>query len=119
MGKGKGPKYGGAGLLDGLEKLQEQLRRAQAELEEQTVEATAGGGAVRVVMSGTQECRSIHISPEVLQGGDAEMLQDLILLAVNQAIHESRLLAARKLGPMAGGMGAGVAGLGGPGEGGG
>jgi DNA-binding YbaB/EbfC family protein len=105
MAKGRGPKHSGAGLLDGLEKLQEELRRAQAELAGRTVEATAGGGAVRVVMSGTQECRSIQIAPELLQAGDIEMLQDLIQLAVNQAIHDSRMLAAQRLGPLAGGAG--------------
>jgi DNA-binding protein YbaB len=68
---------------------------------------------VRVVMSGTQECRSIRIAPGLLQAGDVEMLQDLIQLAVNQAIHESRMLAAQRLGPLAGG-----AGLAGPTEGG-
>jgi len=116
MGKGKGLRQGRGDLLAGLEQLQEELRRAQAELGEQTVEATAGGGAVRVVMSGTQECKSVTISPALLQEPDAEMVQDLLLVAVNQAIRDSRVLAAQRLGPLAGGQ-AGF-GLGGTGEGG-
>ncbi len=114
MGKGKGSAKGGGDLLAGLERLQEQLRRAQEELAEQTVEATAGGGAIRIVMTGTQECKSVHISPEVIRESEAEVLEDLLLVAVNQAIRESRLLAAQRLGPMAGGIG-----LPGPGEAGG
>ncbi|OGO10559.1 MAG: nucleoid-associated protein, YbaB/EbfC family [Chloroflexi bacterium RBG_13_66_10] len=116
MGKGKDLRQGRGDLLAGLEQLQEELRRAQAELGEQTVEATAGGGAVRVVMSGTQECKSVTISPALLQEPDAEMVQDLLLVAVNQAIRDSRVLAAQRLGPLAGGQ-AGF-GLGGTGEGG-
>lgn len=117
MGKGKGAGKGGD-LLAGLERLQEQLRRAQEELEGQTVEATAGGGAIRIVMSGTQECKSVTVSPELLRESEAEILEDLLLVAVNQAIRESRTLAAERLGPLAGGPGpTGVAGEG-EGEGG-
>jgi DNA-binding YbaB/EbfC family protein len=103
MGRGKGAGKRGGDLLAGLERLQEQLRRAQEELAEQTVEATAGGGAIRIVMSGTQECRAVKISPELLRESDVEILQDLFLVAVNQAIRESRMLAAQRLGPLAGG----------------
>src|SRR3989337_742192 len=102
MGKGKGAGKSGD-LLAGLERLQEQLRRAQEELAEQTVEAAAGGGAIRIVMSGTQECKSVRVSPELLRESEVEILQDLLLVAVNQAIRESRTLAARRLGPLAGG----------------
>jgi hypothetical protein len=56
-------------------------------------------------MSGTQECHKVEISPELLAEADAEMVQDLVLLAVNQALQDSRLLAARKLGPMGDAMG--------------
>jgi len=112
MGKGKGAGKSGD-LLAGLERLQEQLRRAQEELAEQTVEAAAGGGAIRIVMSGTQECKSVRVAPELLRESEAEILQDLLLVAVNQAIRESRTLAAQRLGPLAGGLGpAGAAGAG-------
>lgn len=88
-----------------MQELQEQLMRTQEELAEETVEASAGGGAVRVIMSGTQECQKVIIDASLLEDGDVEMLQDLILLAVNQAIHDSQALAARRLGPLTGGMG--------------
>jgi DNA-binding protein YbaB len=60
---------------------------------------------VRVVMSGTQVCKAMVIEPQLLEEGDVEMLQDLLLLAVNQAIQDSQALAARKLGPLTGGLG--------------
>lgn len=105
MSKGKGSKRGQMGMLAQVQKLQENLARAQAELADETVEATAGGGVVRVVMSGTQVCKSVMIEPQLLEEGDVEMLQDLLLLVVNQAIQDSQALAARKLGPLTGGLG--------------
>jgi DNA-binding YbaB/EbfC family protein len=91
-------------MMAQLQKMQQELAKAQSDLAEQTIEASAGGGAVKVVMSGTQECRSVTIAPSLLESGDASMLQDLVLLAVNQAIQDSQLLAARRLGPLTGGM---------------
>jgi DNA-binding YbaB/EbfC family protein len=91
-------------MMAQLQKMQQELAKAQSDLAEQTIEASAGGGAVKVVMSGTQECQSVTIAPSLLESGDASMLQDLVLLAVNQAIQDSQLLAARRLGPLTGGM---------------
>jgi DNA-binding YbaB/EbfC family protein len=105
MSKGKGSKRGQLSMLKQAQKLQENLARAQAELADETVEATAGGGVVRVVMSGTQICKAVEIEPQLLEEGDVEMLQDLLLLAVNQAIQDSQALAARKLSPLTGGLG--------------
>lgn len=82
------------------ERLERELAQAQAELARQLVEASAGQGAVRVTMSGTQECHRVVIRPELLAEGDAEKLQGLVLLAVNQAIKDSQLLAARRLSPL-------------------
>jgi DNA-binding YbaB/EbfC family protein len=107
MAKGKGARGAGTGMASQIGRLQEQLMQAQAALAEETVEASAGGGAIRVVMSGTQECKAVQIAPRLLSEGDAEMLQDLLMIAVNQAIAESRELAAKRLGPLAGGMGLG------------
>ncbi len=104
MAKGKGRGKGMGGMLAQLQRVQEELQRAQQELAQETVEATAGGGAVRVVMSGTQECKGVIIAPELLAEGDLEMLQDLIMLAVNQAILDSQALAAKRLGPLTGGL---------------
>ncbi len=105
MGKGKKPQGLGLGLNAQMKKLQEQLVQTQEALKDETVEASAGGGAVHIVMSGTQECRSVRIDPDLFASGDVEMLQDLVLLAVNQAILDSQAMAARKLGPLAGGLG--------------
>lgn len=105
MSKGKRPRGSAQGMMAHMQRLQGELARAQAELAEETVEASAGGGAVRVVMSGTQECKAVIIEPYLLQDGDEEMLQDLILLAVNQALHDSQALAAKRLGPLTGGFG--------------
>lgn len=88
-----------------MEELQRKLVQTQEALAVETVEASAGGGAVRVIMSGTQECQQVVIAEELLKDADVEMLQDLVLLAVNQAIHDSQALAARRLGPLAGGLG--------------
>jgi len=82
--------------------LQQELSRAQADLAQQLVEASAGQGAVRVVMSGTQECHSVVIHPDLLAQGDGVKLQELLLLAINQAIKDSQLLAARRLSPLTG-----------------
>jgi nucleoid-associated protein EbfC len=91
-------------MLSQVQRMQAELAQAQADLADQTIEASAGGGAVKVVMTGTQECRSITIDPGLMQSGDASMVQDLVLLAVNQAIRDSQLLAARRLGPLTGGL---------------
>lgn len=104
MSKGK-RKSGEAGLMAQLQQMQDQLQQAQQELADETVEVTTGGGSVRIVMNGTQECHQVVIDPKLLEDGDVEMLQDLVLLAVNQAIHESQVLAARRLGPLASAFG--------------
>ncbi len=103
--KPKPPSQGGKGMLAQVQRMQAELEQAQQELAEQTVEASAGGGGVRIVMTGTQECRGVTIAPELLADGEVDMLQDLIQLAVNQAIKDSQLLAARRLSPLTGGLG--------------
>jgi DNA-binding YbaB/EbfC family protein len=105
MSKGKKPKGSGLNFNVQMKKLQEQLVQTQEALKEEMVEASAGGGAVKIVMSGTQECHSVLINPELVASGDVEMLQDLVLLAVNQAILDSQSMAARRLGPLTGGLG--------------
>ncbi|MDD2694628.1 MAG: YbaB/EbfC family nucleoid-associated protein [Anaerolineales bacterium] len=107
MGKGfKGPKgAGGMGMMQQLQKLQEQLQQAQAQLAEETVTAAAGGGAVKVTLTGDQRCQAVEIDPSLLQDSDVEMLQDLVLAAMNSALEQSRQLAAQRLGPLTGGLG--------------
>jgi DNA-binding YbaB/EbfC family protein len=106
MAKGfnKGPQMGSGGMMAQLQKMQQQLAEAQAKLAEETVTATAGGGAIKVTMTGDQKCREVVIDPELIKEADAEMLQDLVLSAVNMALDQSRALAEQRLGPLAGGL---------------
>jgi len=106
MAKGfnKVPQMGGGGMMQQLQRMQQQLADAQAKLAEETVTSTAGGGAIKVTMTGDQKCKSVEINPELLKDMDAEMLQDLVLSAVNMALDQSRELAAQRLGPLAGGL---------------
>ena len=69
---------GGGGMMNQLRAMQEQMAAVQAQLAEETVSVSVGGGAVKVVMTGAQVCRSVSIDPDLLKDADAEMLQDLI-----------------------------------------
>lgn len=91
-------------MLQQLQRLQQQMAEAQERLAQETVSATAGGGAVTVTMTGDQQCRSVVIDPALLQDADAEMLQDLVLTAVNLALEKSRELQQQVMGPLAGGL---------------
>ena len=107
MAKGfnRGAPIGGqAGMMQQIQRMQKQMEEAQAKLAEETVSATAGGGAIKVTMTGDQKCKSVEISPEFLKDADAEMLQDMILSAVNMALDESRALQEKLMGPLAGGL---------------
>ena len=84
--------------------MQANMEKAQTELAEQTVEGTAGGGAVTVVMTGTQDAREIRISKDAVDPADVETLQDLVLAAVNDALARSKELAAQRLGGVTGGL---------------
>ena len=107
MAKGfnRGPAAGGqTGMVQQLQRVQKQMEEAQARLAVETVTATAGGGAIKVVMTGDQKCRSVEISPDFIKDADAEMLQDLVLSAVNMALDQSRELQQKLMGPLAGGL---------------
>lgn len=110
MSKGKGkrrmrPQGGlGGGMLQQIQKLQEDVLKTQEALGDETLEVTAGGGAITVVISGHQSLQSITIDPAVVDPEDVEMLQDLILAAVNEALERSRELAASRLGSLTGGL---------------
>ncbi len=95
---------GMSGMMQQLQQLQAQLAAAQEQLKEETVTATAGGGAIQVTMTGDQRCTAVVIAPELLEDGDAEMLQDLVLSAVNLALDKSRALAEERLGPLTGNL---------------
>lgn len=86
------------------QKMQAELAAVQEELEEATVEGVAGGGAVQVVMTGGQEISSVKISKEVVDPEDVEMLEDLILVAVKDALEKSRALSAERMGRITSGL---------------
>ena len=90
-------------MLRQVQEMQGKMARVQTELETATVEASAGGGAVRVVATGTQKIVSVTIDPSATS--DNEMLQDLVVVAVNEAMEKSKQLAADKMQAVASGMG--------------
>ena len=87
-----------------LQQMQERLAKAQEDLGKETVEGTAGGEAVKVVMSGHQKVQSVTIDPEVIDPEDVEMLQDLMVAAINEAVAKSHELASKRLGAITGGL---------------
>jgi hypothetical protein len=91
-------------ILRQAQQLQAKLAKAQEELGSMTVEATSGGGAVKVVLDGHQKVHSVEISPEAIEAGDVDLLQDLVAAAVNEAITKSQELASKHLGKLTGGL---------------
>ena len=91
-------------MIKQAQKMQQDMLRAQEELESKTVEATVGGGSVKVEVSGKKELVSIHIQPEAVDPEDVEMLEDLILAAVNEGMRKAEELAASEMGKITGGM---------------
>ena len=113
MAKGKGRRIrasqpgGRPDMRQQIMKIQEQMLQTQEELGEKTVTATAGGGVIEVVMTGHQRVESITIDPDAVDPEDVEMLQDLIIAAVNEALERSQALAAEQMGALTGGLGLG------------
>jgi DNA-binding YbaB/EbfC family protein len=99
-------------LLQQMGQMQEQMQKAQAELDSQTLEASAGGGMVTVTASGAGDIKHIKIDPKAIDPDDPEMLADMVLAAVNEVIRSARSLQETKLGGLAGGA---LGGLGLPG----
>jgi len=95
---------GGGGMMAQIKKMQEQMEAAQAELAVETVTSSVGGGAIKITMTGDQHCKGVEISPDLLKDMDADLLQDLVLSGINQALDDSRKMAEKKMGPMAGGL---------------
>lgn len=91
-------------MLKQAQQLQAKFAQVQEELGKATVEGSAGGGAVTVVMNGHQEVQSVTIAPEVASPQDVEMLQDLVLAAIHDASAKARQLAQQELGALTGGM---------------
>ena len=84
--------------------MQANMEKAQNELGQLTVEGTAGGGAVSIVLTGTQDARTVRISRDAVDPADVETLQDLVLAALNDALAKSKELAGQKLGGVTGGL---------------
>ncbi len=107
-GFGGPPMSGGnAGMMRQLQKMQEDMAKAQEALAEETVEVEAGGGAIKIVITGHQRVKSVTIKPEALDTSDPEWvndLQDLLVVAVNQAIEKSQERAAERMEAITGGL---------------
>jgi DNA-binding YbaB/EbfC family protein len=91
-------------LLKQAQELQAKLAKAQKELADMTVEVSSGGGAIKIVIDGQQHVHSVTISPEVISAEDVELLQDMVVAGVNEAIKKSQELAADHLGGLANGL---------------
>ena len=91
-------------MMKEAQKLQEKMLAMQEEIAKRKVEATAGGGMVTVEVNGKKEILSIKIDPEVINKDDAQMLEDLVLAACNEALRKSRDLVQQELGKLTGGM---------------
>ena len=108
QGGGGGGGTGGMGGMDALlkqaQQMQEQLLKAQEEFAEKSIEASAGGGIVKVVIKGNQKVESITIDPEAVDPDDVEMLQDLIVVAMNEALEKLQQEQSEMMGPLAGGL---------------
>ena len=102
-------------MLKQVQQMQEQMAKAQEELKSETVEATAGGGTVTVVMTGEMKVNEVRIDPGAVDPDDVELLQDLVLAAFNEALRSAQELQTSKLGAATGGLGDMAGGLGLPG----
>jgi len=91
-------------MMKQVQKMQADMAKLQEELATRTVESTAGGGVVKAVANGKQELVSIEIKPEAVDPEDVEMLQDLILTAVNGALKQSQEMVAKEMGKVTGGL---------------
>ena len=114
MAKGFNGGFGGMNmnnLMKQAQRMKKQMAEAQQELETKEFEVTSGGGAVKVVITGKKEIKSIDIKPEVVDPDDVEMLQDLVMTAVNEAIRQADEAASGALGGIAGGLGGNIPGL--------
>ena len=87
-------------MMKQMQEMQKQMVKMQEELENSTVESTAGGGVVRVVVTGKMKIESIVIDPEVVASDDVEMLQDLIIAAINEGLEKAQQMASDRMGAL-------------------
>ena len=88
-----------------FQQMQNKLQKIQQELAKETVEATAGGGAVTVTMTGQQRLQAVQLAPEVVDPDDVEMLQDLVVAAVNEAMRKAQEMQSQRFGGVTGSLG--------------
>ena len=100
-------------LMKQAQQMQSEMLQAQEALKEEVVEASAGGGMVKVKMGGDMTLREIVIDPEAIDPEEAEMLAEMVQAAVNEGLRAAQELASSKMGGITGGMGGGIPGLGG------
>jgi nucleoid-associated protein EbfC len=91
-------------MLEQVQQMQSEMQKAQEELKNETVQATAGGGMVTVTATGDGEIKEIKIDPKAIDPNDPEMLEDMVVAAVNEAIRSAHGLVEAKLGPALGGL---------------
>ena len=111
MRAGKKPSAGGAGgganmqkQMQQMQVMQKKMEEMQAELETKEVESTAGGGAVSITVNGKKEIVKVEIKPEVVDPDDVEMLQDLIMVAANEALRQIEEMSSNEMGKLTGGL---------------
>lgn len=108
MAKGGFPGFGGGNmgnLMKQAQKMQKEMEKLQTELQDKEVEATAGGGAIKVVATGKKQIKEIVINPDVVDPDDVEMLQDLVLAAVNEALRMADDMVNGEMSKITGGIG--------------
>ncbi len=91
-------------MMKQVQKMQAQFAKLQEDLRQRTVEASAGGGMVKVVVSGDQEIKSIHIDPEAVDPEDVEILEEMVLTAVNDGLRQAREMVAKEMSKLTGGL---------------
>ena len=94
-----------AGMMKKVQKMQSEMKKMQDELKRKTVDVTAGGGAVKVVMNGEKQVQSLTIDPAAVDPEDVEMLQDMIVAAVNQGIADAQAMVNQRMSAVTGGLG--------------
>ena len=95
---------GGGNMMKQAQKMQEQITALQEDIENREFKATSGGGAVEVVMNGKKEIKALTIKPDVVDKDDIEMLQDLVISAFNDAVHQIEATSENEMGAITGGV---------------
>jgi len=91
-------------LFEGVQKMQQEMQKIKAELEQKTAEGSSGGDMVKVLISGNHEIRKLDISPEVIDPNDKEMLQDLIIAAINDGMRKASEMVQQEMSKLTGGI---------------